>query len=113
MADGSHTALVIELSRLPLFPGVEELVKKGYRTRASLTNREYVAPALQVEGNVDPVRLEVFFDAQTSGGMVFSVEPGKADALVEAARKRGGLVSCVIGEVIERPKPEIGLIVKM
>ncbi len=112
MAAGSGTTLVIELSRLPLFPGVEGLVHKGHRTRASKTNREYVAASLQIESKPDPVRLEVFYDAQTSGGLVFSVEPERAEALVEAAKRRGALRSCIIGEVIARPRPEVGLLLK-
>jgi selenide,water dikinase len=112
MASGSNTTLVLELSRFPLFPGVEELVKKGYRTRASKTNREYVESSLQMEGKLDPTRLEMFFDAQTSGGLVLSVEPAKADALVEAAKRHGAARSCIIGEVIERPKPDVAIILK-
>jgi selenide,water dikinase len=112
MAQGSSTTLVIELSRLPLFPGVEGLVNKGYRTRASTTNREYVAAGLQIEGKVDPVRLEVFYDAQTSGGLVLSVEPARAEALVESAKKKGAPRSCIIGEVAARPRPELGLLLK-
>jgi selenide,water dikinase len=112
MAAGSGATLVIELSRLPLFPGVEAVVQRGYRTRASRTNREYVAPSLQTEGKLDPTRLDIFYDAQTSGGLVLSVEAAQAEALVEAAKRRGALRSCIIGEVIARPKPEVGLILK-
>lgn len=112
MAAGSGTAIVLDLSRLPLFPGVEALVTRGHRTRASATNREYVAASLQIDGKVDPVRLEVFYDAQTSGGLVLSVEPGKADALVEAAKRHGAAYACIIGEVIERPRPEIALVLR-
>jgi selenide,water dikinase len=112
MAAGSGHTVVLELGRLPLIPGVEALIQKGYRTRASRTNREYVAASLQTEGTPDPNRLEVFYDAQTSGGMVLSVEPSKADALVEAAKKRGAPRTCVIGEIAERTRPEIGLILK-
>lgn len=112
MAAGSGTAIVLELSKLPLFPGVEALVTRGHRTRASTTNREYVGASLQTEGKLDPVRLEVFYDAQTSGGLVLSVEPGKADALVEAAKRHGAAHACIIGEVIERPRPEIAIVLR-
>lgn len=112
MAAGSGHTIVLELSRLPLFPGVEKLVTRGHQTRASASNREYVAPSLQIEGKPDPIRMEIFYDAQTSGGLVLSVEPGKAEALVEACRKRGAVHTCIIGEVIERPRPEVGLIVR-
>jgi selenide,water dikinase len=44
----------------------------------------------------------VFFDAQTSGGMLISVPADRAEALVEIVRKLGGSFACVIGEVRER-----------
>ena len=78
------------------------LARKPYLTRASGTNRQYVQESLRVEGKPDPALFEVFFDAQTSGGMLISVPAAKAEALVEAARKRGAAQACVIGEVRER-----------
>src|SRR5262249_14011989 len=58
MAQGSNVTLVIELSRLPLFPGAEILARKPYLTRASKTNAEYVAAGLRKEGKLDRVREE-------------------------------------------------------
>ena len=51
---------------------------------------------------LDPVRLEVFYDAQTSGGMLISLPAAHAEAAVARARERGAAATCVIGEVIER-----------
>ncbi len=85
-----------------MIPGVEKLVHKPFYTRASATNAAYVAAGLRVEGQPDPVRLDVFYDAQTSGGLLISVQAEKAGALVDAARKRGAAAACVIGEVTER-----------
>jgi selenide,water dikinase len=110
MAEGSRTTLVLELSRLPLLPGAEGLAHKPYLTRASATNAAYVQPGLRVEDKPDPVRLEFFYDAQTSGGLLISVPVGRADALVEGARKRGAASACVVGEVIERT--DVALIVR-
>jgi selenide,water dikinase len=102
MAHGSGCTLVFELSRLPLIAGVEKLVHKPFFTRASATNAAYVAAGLRVEGKPDPVRLEVFYDAQTSGGLLISVAADRAEALVEAARQRGAAAAYVVGEVSER-----------
>jgi selenide,water dikinase len=110
MAEGSRTTLVFDLSRLPLLPGVEKLAHKPFLTRASFTNADYVKAGLKIEGKPDPVRLEVFYDAQTSGGLLISVPADKADALVAAARERGAATACVIGEVRERG--ETALIVR-
>jgi selenide,water dikinase len=110
MAEGSRVTLMIELSKLPLIPGVERLVEKKYFTRASKTNREYVEPGLRIEGKVDPVRLEFVFDAQTSGGLLISVPAERAEVLVQQARERGAVSAGVIGEVAERR--DAALIVK-
>jgi selenide,water dikinase len=112
MAAGSGVTLAIDLSRLPLLPDVELLVQRHHLTRASATNREYVAASLQIEGKPDPVRLEVFFDAQTSGGLLVSLEAEKAGALVEAAQKRGASRTCIIGEVLERSRPGLALLLR-
>jgi selenide,water dikinase len=103
MALGSQTTLVIELSKLPLLPGIEKLAaSRRFRTRASKTNAEYVAEHLKIEGKVDPVRLEVFYDAQTSGGLLVSIPAERANAFVEAARKAGTAAAAIIGQVHSR-----------
>jgi selenide,water dikinase len=102
MAKGSGTTLVVELSRLPLLPGADKLARRPYLTRASITNAAYIAADLGIEGKPDPVRLEFFYDAQTSGGLLISVPGDRADALVADAKARGAATSCIIGEVQER-----------
>jgi selenide,water dikinase len=100
MAHGSGTTLVIDVNALPLLPGADRLT--AYRTRASKTNREYVEPFTRLQGPIDPVRAEFLWDAQTSGGLLISVEAGKAEALVEEVRNRGATRAVVVGEVVEK-----------
>jgi selenide,water dikinase len=110
MAEGSKTTLVLELGRLPLLSGAEALARRPFITRASATNAAYVAASLRVDGIPDPVRMEFFYDAQTSGGLLISVPAERADDLVVEARKRGAASACIVGEVIERQ--DVALIVK-
>jgi selenide,water dikinase len=102
MALGSKATIVLYLSKLPLLAGVEAFARKPYLTRASATNASYVESEVLREGKLDPVRLECFYDAQTSGGILMSTPADKADAAVAEARNRGATAACVIGEVIER-----------
>jgi selenide,water dikinase len=102
MAEGSKVTLLIELSRLPLLPEVEALAHRPYITRASASNAAYVAAGLKVEGEINSLRLEFFYDAQTSGGLLISVPAERADELVNLARSKGASAACVIGEVIDR-----------
>src|SRR5262249_34839212 len=73
MAQGSQVTLVLHLDALPILPGAEKLARQPFLTRASSTNASYVAEALQIDGKLDPTRLEFFYDAQTSGGLLISV----------------------------------------
>jgi selenide,water dikinase len=82
-------------------PGAVELGRGGFKTRASRSNREFVEPALRVQAGVDADRLELAFDAQTSGGLLIAVPAPRADELVHRARQAGGEATTVIGEVIE------------
>lgn len=102
MAEGSNVSLVFQLSRLPILPGAERIAHRPFLTRASATNAEYVRAQLQTEGTLDPVRMEFFYDAQTSGGLLISVPPENAEKLVADVRQRGARAACIVGEVIER-----------
>ncbi len=102
MAEGSRVTLVLELSRLPLLPGAEQLAHRPYLTRASATNASYVSAGLRTESQLDPVRLEFFYDAQTSGGMLISVPADTAETLVARVRAAGATAACIVGEVIKR-----------
>jgi selenide,water dikinase len=101
MANGSKTTLIIDLAQLPLLPGAEAIARKPYLTRASATNAAYVAAELEMEKR-DPVRLEFFYDAQTSGGMFISLPADRAEGAVAKAREKGAAATCIIGEVVER-----------
>ncbi|GBD37650.1 Selenide, water dikinase [bacterium HR36] len=52
-----------------------------------------------MEGKPDPVRLEVFYDAQTSGGLLIAVAPERLDELTDRLQKDGCLAA-VVGEVL-------------
>ncbi len=110
MADGSGVTLRIELEALPVLPGVEELARPPYLTRASKTNREYVQETLEIRGSPNSARLELFFDAQTSGGLLISIAPHRAERLVERARKSGAAAASIVGEVL--PRQRVALIVE-
>lgn len=102
MAQASCATLVLEAGKLPILPGAEELADRGYKTRASDSNRQFAEETMRIEGQVDPLRLEMIFDAQTSGGLLLSVPADQADAVVTSARAAGAKVACIVGQVVER-----------
>jgi selenide,water dikinase len=102
MAQGSNATLVIDLKSLPILEGAIPLAERGFLTRASKTNREYVGDLLRVEGRPDSILIEFFFDAQTSGGLLLAIPADRADEAETTLRRFGALVAARIGRVVER-----------
>jgi selenide,water dikinase len=99
MAEASGVTITIELSKLPVLPGAEELARAGNRSRANVSNREFTAARTRVTDGVDSVRLEFSFDPQTSGGLLIALAPQRAAQLVERCHAAGASATCVIGSV--------------
>lgn len=102
MAQGSKVTLEISLKALPLFPGVLDLVKAGFQTRASKSNRAFVQAGLHLASGIDTLLLEIFFDAQTSGGLLVSIAAEHSQALIYEAQKKGCMAYAHIGTVLPR-----------
>lgn len=101
MAQASGVTVVLDLPSLPLLPGVERLVSPAHRSRASASNRQFMESSLRMEGDPDPIALEIAFDAQTSGGLLIAVPGPRADEAVAHARQHGAAFACVVGRVVE------------
>lgn len=104
MAMASKITLKIFLRSLPLFPSIPELVEKEFFTRATRTNEEFVSGSLRFEGAVTATQRAVFFDAQTSGGLLIAVPARKAAALVKKAKALGARHTAVVGEVLKKER---------
>lgn len=106
MAQASGVTAVVELSRLPILPGALELVTAANRNRASAGNRAFAQPHTRIEAPSDmapdDALVEIAFDAQTSGGLLVSVSPDRADELVDRARSGGATTATIIGHVVTR-----------
>ena len=111
MAEASGVSIVLELHRLPLLPGAAELARQGNQTRASATNRQFVEPGLRREGNLDRTWLEFVFDAQTSGGLLISVAPDRAEELITRAHANGAAAAAIVGSVVAK-ESNVSLIVR-
>jgi selenide,water dikinase len=96
VARGSRVTLRLRARDLPVLDGALEWARRGYLTQARTANREYVAGALRQSAGIDPALVEVFFDAQTSGGLLLCLDPA-SDALARLAT--AGCDAFVVGAV--------------
>lgn len=102
MAQASGVTIALDVSQFPELPGALEAYRRGYKTRASKSNREYLLPVMRLDQSIDTERVELAFDAQTSGGLLIAVSKMRAEQVVATVRERGGLQAAIIGEVLAR-----------
>ncbi|MFQ5669677.1 MAG: selenide, water dikinase SelD [Acidobacteriota bacterium] len=102
MAQASGVGLRIAHRQLPIHARFFDLVEDGVSTGCTRANQEHVAPHLADRAGLDPVRLEILFDPQTSGGLFLAVPAANADALLEELSGSGHLAA-EVGEAIGEP----------
>jgi len=106
MVRASRAGLAIAASRLPLLPGARELAQAGSFSGGMKRNRRYVdsafGAALQIDRGIPDDLASMLTEAETSGGLLFSVAPGQADSVIDAFGRRGE--ECwEIGSVLPEP----------
>jgi selenide,water dikinase len=95
MAEASGAAVEIDLGALPLLPGALEAAATGLVPAGAGKNRTSVAAVLEIDEGADELRVDLCLDPQTSGGLLASVLPEHAEALV---RRLPG--SAIVGRVV-------------
>ncbi|HLD45464.1 MAG TPA: selenide, water dikinase SelD, partial [bacterium] len=101
LAKASNVTLTITSAALPRFEHVYETLKTECLTKAHGTNRQYVKDHLIIENTVSDLDQLVFFDPQTSGGLLLSVDEKHAPTLLHKL-KAPFPKACVIGQVTEK-----------
>jgi selenide,water dikinase len=108
MVEASGVGLLIHAAKLPLLDGALALAEKGLLSGGMKRNRRYLESTLGAKGQlvidtaISPGLVSLLFEAETSGGLLFSVPQGRADRVTESFKKRGE--ACwEIGEVTQEP----------
>lgn len=103
MAAGEPGAgLRIEYSRIPLIPDIEGYAAMGLVPEGTWRNKEGRSRFVDGLGALGAARTDVFFDPQTSGGLLAAVAREKAEAALNALRE-AEIPAAAIGETIDRP----------
>jgi selenide,water dikinase len=110
MAIASQVEMVIQSKTIPIFPEAMEYAKLGLIPGGAFSNRDFFACRVEVHPDVPDLLVNIFYDPQTSGGLLISLPSGKAEELVAILRKEGHPHSSIVGEVIEGPPGKIKLL---
>jgi selenide,water dikinase len=109
LARASNLGIEIESARVPILGGAIELVRAGLVTAADKSNREYVGDDIEIAESVGTEIQNLLYDPQTAGGLLISITPDRADALI--ARLRGNYPdAAIIGRAFKRDHHSIRVV---
>jgi selenide,water dikinase len=109
MVEASGAGIAFRAKDLPILPGAFALAEQGHWSGGMTRNRRHIETTFGARGQLAIARelpeafVNLLFESETSGGLLFSVPPGNAADVLERFRQRGE--SCwEVGEVTTTPR---------
>jgi selenide,water dikinase len=99
MALGSGCAAELSLSQIPIWPAALSYSAQGIRPGRTEEVIADLDPVIDW-GTADDGWKGLLADPQTSGGLLMSVDPARADVLIEALARRGE-PAAVVGRMVD------------
>ena len=100
MARASGVTLAIDVLAVPLLEGALDLLGRNTPGGAR-TNAEHFGPSVSVDEGLDPRRVQLLYDPQTSGGLLAAIAPEMAEEAL--ARLGNANVAAHAVGVVESP----------
>lgn len=86
---GGSLNCVINPKILPTIAGVKSLADMGLVPEGAYRNMAMYQDSVESDGEFQQADIDMIYDAQTSGGLLLAVSPGKSQALLNHIRKEG------------------------
>jgi selenide,water dikinase len=99
LARGAKLTATLEMDRIPLLPGVEQLAHAGYFTGASGRNWDAYGMDVDLGAGVSDTQRVLLTDPQTSGGLLVSCDPASVDEVLALFAREGFEHAAVIGRM--------------
>ncbi len=99
MTKASGVDVEIDLDALPIFDGAEETVRLGILSSLQPANVRLRRAIRNLEAARDNLRYPLIFDPQTSGGLLASMPPDRAQTCLRALHDLGYDQAAIIGRV--------------
>lgn len=108
MVRASQVAVELDLAAIPLLPEAAALAVEGFESSLAPANRSVEQAGWRAADSVRAApAYSLFFDPQTSGGLLFGVARDKADRLLTRLRGRGFPLAAIIGRVAGSAGPQV------
>jgi selenide, water dikinase len=101
MALANGVGLELEIDRIPLLRGAIECVQANAVPAGLIANRDFAECVVEAQVAIAPELMTLFFDPQTAGGLLISIDEQDA-AQLEQITGEAGTRAVRIGRVVER-----------
>jgi selenide,water dikinase len=102
MARAGNVSINITMTAVPLMNSTLKLVDEGCIPGASFSNLDYSETDTDFSVDLNYNLKMIAFDAQTSGGLLISVQESKAEEMLSELKSAGLNMSAIIGYVTTR-----------
>ena len=109
MATASRVSLRFDHAKFDFLEGTLECVKNGHIAGGLKKNRDFIGECVRFSKDVPEEIQQVFFDPQTSGGLLVAVDPKSADSARRLLAEKGCASMCV-GEAVGKNTPLLEVI---
>jgi selenide,water dikinase len=89
MALASGVSLRIDASSVAALPGAMDCIRAGFIPGGLTSNEEFAKGCVEFAAGVSEEMRKLFFDPQTAGGLLLSVESNRADEVTTSLGERG------------------------
>lgn len=106
MAEGSGKTIEIFSNSVPRLEGVHELAEMGILPEGMYRNREFAENRVYNKVGIDLATEDIFYDPQTSGGLLISVPERESSKLLSMLKDN---VPCaeIVGQVLKRQEYDV------
>ncbi len=98
MAKGSRKNMALFTEKVPIISGTEEFVSMGMLPVGAYKNKDFCLPGIDFDSGIDKILLDLMFDPQTSGGLIFTMDDKQAYSCIDLMKGKG-IEAEIIGEV--------------
>jgi len=110
MLTGTNVGIRLESETVPLIPGTTDFAKQGFIPGGAFNNKAFRSTQIIPEAHVDPLLVDIFFDPQTSGGLLMGIQKKDAGKLLNELQQNSVNSATIIGEVISEPAGKLVIV---
>lgn len=110
MATASQVGMVLQATAVSVFPEAMEYAKLGLIPGGAYSNRDFFSCRVEMDSSVPPLLADIFYDPQTSGGLLISLPSGEAEEWVATLKKEKDVWPCIVGEIVKEPVGKIQIL---